>query len=71
MCSRAMPPSLDTMGFADCALDDGVTFVDTLDGCDTRSLSIINCGPADDDLIRALRRMRDTSIRTVNLLAVN
>ena len=66
-----MPQSLDTMGFADCALDDGVTFVDTLDGCDTRSLSIINCGLTADDLIRALSRMEGASIRTVNLLAVD
>ena len=39
-----MPQSLDTMGFADCALDDGVTFAEVLDNCIIEALSIINCG---------------------------
>ena len=66
-----MPSSLDTMGFADCALDDGVAFAEVLDSYTVEALSIINCGPADDELSWALRRMEGTSIRTVNLLAVN
>ena len=55
------------MGFADCALDDGVALADMLDGCDIETLPIINCGLIDDELIRALHRMERTSLRTVNL----
>lgn len=53
--------------FINCSLEEGITFADILDSCNTINLSIINCSIAESDLAEVLLRINPHCIKNIDL----
>ncbi len=53
--------------FINCSLEEGITFADILDSCNTINLSIINCSINESDLAEVLMRINPYCIKNIDL----